>query len=90
MELNYELMKLAMEGRGFFAPLSDPKRMLDIGTGTGSWPIEMGKNSHIWQEIGTVITDTDKCRRHEAEIFPNCEVGGLSRHMIILLPQEAG
>lgn len=35
LDLQYEMWKQAMGGRGFFAPLEDPKRMLDIGTGTG-------------------------------------------------------
>ena len=28
--------------RNYFAPLSNPKHILDIGTGTGQWAIEMG------------------------------------------------
>lgn len=33
------------EGRIFFAPLDNPERVLDIGTGSGIWPIEMGNSS---------------------------------------------
>lgn len=33
---------MLFKGRNFFAPLKDPKRILDIGTGTGKWAIEMG------------------------------------------------
>lgn len=35
-----------MGGRLFYAPLMKPKKILDIGTGIGSWPIEMGEH-HI-------------------------------------------
>jgi methylase of polypeptide subunit release factors len=31
-----------MGGKLWFAPLEDPKRILDLGTGTGIWCIEMG------------------------------------------------
>lgn len=29
-------------GRHHFAPLKDPKMIMDIGTGTGQWAIDMG------------------------------------------------
>jgi ubiquinone/menaquinone biosynthesis C-methylase UbiE len=31
-----------LKGRNHFAPLEDPRKILDIGTGTGKWAIEMG------------------------------------------------
>jgi ribosomal protein L11 methylase PrmA len=36
------MFKLAMGGKVFHAPLQDPKRILDIGTGSGIWPMDMG------------------------------------------------
>lgn len=36
------MLKCAFSGRNFFAPLSDPRYILDIGTGTGQWAIQMG------------------------------------------------
>lgn len=33
---------LALQKRDFLAPLSDPRTILDLGTGTGIWAIEMG------------------------------------------------
>jgi ubiquinone/menaquinone biosynthesis C-methylase UbiE len=42
MDLQYEILKVLFKGRSFFAPLDDPRRILDIGTGTGKWAIEMG------------------------------------------------
>jgi ubiquinone/menaquinone biosynthesis C-methylase UbiE len=41
LNLQYQALKLLHGDRIFFAPLKDPKRILDIGTGTGIWPIEM-------------------------------------------------
>ncbi|KAG0652066.1 Secondary metabolism regulator LAE1 [Hyphodiscus hymeniophilus] len=38
----YETLKAAFLNRNYFAPLSNPKRILDIGTGTGQWAIEIG------------------------------------------------
>ena len=33
---------MLFKGRNFYAPLKDPKKIMDIGTGTGKWAIEMG------------------------------------------------
>ncbi|CAI6338941.1 unnamed protein product [Periconia digitata] len=41
MDLQYEILKVLFKGRSFFAPLKDPRKILDIGTGTGKWAIEM-------------------------------------------------
>jgi hypothetical protein len=43
LDLQYEALKALHDNRIFFAPLKDPRRILDIGTGTGIWPIEMGE-----------------------------------------------
>ena len=31
-----------MGGKHYWAPLKDPKRILDLGTGTGIWAMEVG------------------------------------------------
>jgi len=36
------MLKHTFSNRNYFVPLSNPKRILDIGTGTGQWAIEMG------------------------------------------------
>ncbi|KAI9823594.1 MAG: hypothetical protein M1832_002375 [Thelocarpon impressellum] len=54
LDLQYELLKKAFGGRAFFAPLTNPKKILDIGTGTGIWPIDM---ADIFPECE--ITGTD-------------------------------
>jgi SAM-dependent methyltransferase len=35
-------LKYAFSDKNYFAPLEDPRTILDIGTGTGQWAIEMG------------------------------------------------
>ncbi|KAJ5041143.1 uncharacterized protein L3040_005696 [Drepanopeziza brunnea f. sp. 'multigermtubi'] len=42
LDSQYLMLKYTFEGRNYFAPLSNPKRILDIGTGTGRWATEMG------------------------------------------------
>jgi methylase of polypeptide subunit release factors len=41
LDFQYELLKYTFSNRNYFAPLVNPKRILDIGTGTGQWAIEM-------------------------------------------------
>jgi hypothetical protein len=43
LDLQYELLKVVYGGRHYFAPLQKPKKILDIGTGTGMWCLEMGE-----------------------------------------------
>lgn len=45
LDLQYEALKMLHDNKIYFAPLKDPRRILDIGTGTGIWSIEMGKYS---------------------------------------------
>lgn len=48
----YLVFKAAQGGRMFFAPIHDPHEILDVGTGTGIWSIELADgdfcpNAHI-------------------------------------------
>lgn len=47
-------MKKIHRGRIYFAPLHHPKRILDIGTGTGIWPMEMAE---LFPDTAVVGTD---------------------------------
>jgi hypothetical protein len=51
--LQHHLTKIALHGRLHLAPVKeeDLKRILDFGTGTGSWAIEMGNLSLSQQQI---------------------------------------
>ncbi|KAI9810834.1 MAG: hypothetical protein M1827_006041 [Pycnora praestabilis] len=46
LDLQYELLKFVFGGKAYYAPITNPKKILDIGTGTGMWPIEMGESPH--------------------------------------------
>ncbi|KAH8602185.1 putative Trans-aconitate 2-methyltransferase [Bisporella sp. PMI_857] len=40
-DFQYEILKYTFQDRNYFAPLENPKTILDIGTGTGQWAIEI-------------------------------------------------
>lgn len=42
-DLTHHLWTLALKGEYFVAPISDPKWILDLGTGTGIWAIEVAE-----------------------------------------------
>jgi len=56
LDLQYELFKRLHRGRIYFAPLNKPKRILDIGTGTGIWPVEMAELFPSASIIGTDLS----------------------------------
>ena len=73
-ELQYEILRTANGGKIFLAPLNNPKRILDIGTGSGQWAIEMGKLKFcivLWKCLLTIII-----LNLAADIFPNAELTG--------------
>lgn len=42
LDLQHHMFKLVMGGKLYHVPLKNPKQILDIGTGSGIWPLEMG------------------------------------------------
>lgn len=42
----------------FFAPLQDPQKVLDVGTGTGLWAVDMGDRYPSCEIIGTDLSPT--------------------------------
>lgn len=48
------MFKLVMKGQLYQVPLKEPKQILDIGTGSGIWPIEMGMIA-CSQQTGRVL-----------------------------------
>ncbi|KAL2073303.1 hypothetical protein VTL71DRAFT_10627 [Oculimacula yallundae] len=51
LDKQHAMLKYAFKGRNHFAPLSKPERILDLGTGTGIWAIEMSDEEFPSAEI---------------------------------------
>lgn len=43
MDMQHHMLKLVNRGRLLFASPQSPEKILDVGTGSGIWPIELGK-----------------------------------------------
>jgi hypothetical protein len=78
LDLQHEALKLLHDEKIYFAPLKDPKRILDIGTGTGIWPIEMGECCHDFQAVH--LLQRTPCSREanisESRTVPKCSYHG--------------
>jgi len=53
MDMHHEIMLMQLEGALYKAPLSNPHRILDVGTGTGIWAIDMADKFPMAEVFGT-------------------------------------
>ncbi|KAA8896239.1 S-adenosyl-L-methionine-dependent methyltransferase [Sphaerosporella brunnea] len=67
LDLHHETMLRMMNGRLHDAPLRGPQRILDIGTGTGIWAIDMADAYPAAEVVGTDLSPTQP-----GWVPPNC------------------
>lgn len=53
LDLHHECMSMLLGGELHLAPVSSPHRILDIGTGTGIWAIDMADRYPMAEVTGT-------------------------------------
>ncbi|KAI5811886.1 S-adenosyl-L-methionine-dependent methyltransferase [Pyronema omphalodes] len=56
LDLNHEMMRLVWDDKLHLSPLNEPHRILDIGTGTGIWAIDMADQYPMAEVIGTDLS----------------------------------
>ncbi|KAI5811845.1 S-adenosyl-L-methionine-dependent methyltransferase [Pyronema omphalodes] len=56
LDLNHESLRLISNDKLYEAPLDEPHRILDIGTGTGIWAIDMADKYPLAEVIGTDLS----------------------------------
>jgi ubiquinone/menaquinone biosynthesis C-methylase UbiE len=44
---HHHVFNLALDGKLVFAPIKNPQRVLDAGTGTGIWAIDFAEYVHF-------------------------------------------
>jgi methylase of polypeptide subunit release factors len=65
LDLHHEIMLQLLDGQHHLAPLDNPQRILDIGTGTGIWAIDMAYRYPSAEVIGTDLRYTYHTPLHE-------------------------
>ncbi|KAB2579464.1 Methyltransferase type 11 [Lasiodiplodia theobromae] len=56
--IEHHVWLLTLNDALFFAPLQDPQKVLDVGTGTGLWAVDMGDRYPSCEIIGTDLSPT--------------------------------
>lgn len=56
MDLEHHIFLLLLDGELYLAPVIDPQRILDLGTGTGIWAIEVADRYPSASVIGTDLS----------------------------------
>ncbi|KAF2100116.1 S-adenosyl-L-methionine-dependent methyltransferase [Rhizodiscina lignyota] len=56
LDLAFYVYKVLFGGRNIFAPLNAPIKIMDLGTGTGKWAIEVAREFPNAQVIGTDLS----------------------------------
>ncbi|KAI5809239.1 S-adenosyl-L-methionine-dependent methyltransferase [Pyronema omphalodes] len=67
LDLHHEILRLAWNNKLHEAPLIEPHRILDVGTGTGIWAIDMADKYSMAEIIGTDLSPIQP-----SWVPPNC------------------
>jgi cyclopropane fatty-acyl-phospholipid synthase-like methyltransferase len=67
LDMHHEIMLAMLDGKLHLAPVKEPHRILDIGTGTGIWAIDMADTYPAAEVIGTDLSPIQP-----VWIPPNC------------------
>ncbi|KAI5800578.1 S-adenosyl-L-methionine-dependent methyltransferase [Pyronema domesticum] len=67
LDLHHEIFRLVWSDKLHSAPLAEPHRILDVGTGTGIWAMEIAEQYPMAEVVGTDISPIQPCW-----VPPNC------------------
>ncbi|EXJ87354.1 hypothetical protein A1O3_04313 [Capronia epimyces CBS 606.96] len=68
MDVHYHSLRLTFDNKHFFAPITDPTSILDVGTGTGIWAMDVADDFP-----GAAVLGTDLSPIQPTWVPPNLE-----------------
>lgn len=72
MDLENHLFLLLLDNKLHLAPLLSPQRILDLGTGTGIWAINMADQYPSAEVIGTDLSPVQPTWYNQVLYLPTC------------------
>jgi ubiquinone/menaquinone biosynthesis C-methylase UbiE len=66
--MHHEILLMLLNHKLFKAPLKDPQRILDVGTGTGIWALDVADTYPAAEVIGTDLSPVQP-----SWVAPNCK-----------------
>jgi len=83
LDLMHQMIRICMDNKLFLAPIGEKLgRILDVGTGTGIWAIEIGDEYPSAEVLGTDLSPTQPTW-YVLKIQAECLVGC---HQILIRP----
>lgn len=58
LDLHHYLFKVLLGNKNYLAPIKNPHRILDVGTGTGIWALDVAEELPSAKVVGTDLTRT--------------------------------
>ncbi|KAL9055906.1 MAG: hypothetical protein Q9206_002956 [Seirophora lacunosa] len=58
LDVTHQKLRILLDDKLLLCPIRDPKRVLDVGTGTGIWAIEYGDDHPDTEIVGTDLSPT--------------------------------
>ncbi len=56
MQIHYTSLRMAFNDKSFFAPIENPTAVIDVGTGTGAWAIDVADDYPSAHVLGTDLS----------------------------------
>ncbi|KAI5777239.1 S-adenosyl-L-methionine-dependent methyltransferase [Geopyxis carbonaria] len=84
LDLFHHVLLLCLRGKLHLAPLDKPQKILDLGTGTGIWALDMAET---YPEAE--VTGTDLSPIQPGWVFPNCKFEVDDAEMDWMFPKDS-
>ncbi|KAI4272083.1 MAG: hypothetical protein L6R35_006495, partial [Caloplaca aegaea] len=76
LDVTHQKLRILLDNKLLLCPVQDPKRVLDVGTGTGIWAIEYGTHTHLNRRTIAYNLDPLTASHPPGDEHPDTEIIG--------------